>query len=439
LAFIYYFHMGRDAGWRWRVGVPALWLAATLLSKASGLVFGPLAMVVVEFEHLARRGVFSLPGSAHPGKEMGWPGWGAWLWHGWQQLRPLRRDALQICVLAMTLTFVYCGCDWRTQPSWVAWAHQLPGDTFGQCMVWLAENLCIFSNAGESFVRQIGHNIRGHGVFLLGDTAPRSFWYYYPVALTMKLSVPLLILPAFLAVLRPRVLTTWACLAGAALLIYSVNCRVQIGIRLMLPAICLAVVGLGAAVAQAWHECAPGWRRAFLLSVTSAGIAWTSLETARTWPHELCYTNALWGGTDTGYLCLSDSNYDWGQGLRELAAWREQRGLDNLDVWYFGTDPIITVLPIRPVPLHAAAIGLEAGLSRVQGHYLAASTTLLYGMFRDNPSATHVAAYLRTLQPVDRTQTFLIFDFTHGSAGAPIAKRNLDPDNRQTVQAESQR
>src|SRR5262249_39403848 len=50
LALIYHFRTGRQARWLRRVGVPAFWFAAAVLAKASGLVFGPLCLLVVEME-----------------------------------------------------------------------------------------------------------------------------------------------------------------------------------------------------------------------------------------------------------------------------------------------------------------------------------------------------------------------------------------------------
>src|SRR5262249_44858293 len=54
LALVYHFRTGREAGWLRRVGLPAFWFAAAVLAKASGLVFGPLCMVVVELERVLR-------------------------------------------------------------------------------------------------------------------------------------------------------------------------------------------------------------------------------------------------------------------------------------------------------------------------------------------------------------------------------------------------
>src|SRR5690242_8640612 len=52
LALVYHFRTGREAGWVRRKAVPACWFAASLLAKASSLVFGPICLFVVELEYL---------------------------------------------------------------------------------------------------------------------------------------------------------------------------------------------------------------------------------------------------------------------------------------------------------------------------------------------------------------------------------------------------
>jgi hypothetical protein len=335
-------------------------------------------------------------------------------------LRPFGRDLAQIMTGGLLLTFLYCGSDWQADPSFVTWAHRLPDSTSSRALVWFSEHLRIFSNAGEGLVRQVKHNVRGHGTYLLGEMADRSIWYYFPVTLTIKLSLPLLILPLLLAAVRPRALANWACLAALALLALSVTYRVQIGIRLILPLVALAAVGLAAAAVQAYRARSTQWVRAFPLLI-GAGVIWTASAALLVWPHGLCYTNVLWGGTRQGYLRLSDSNYDWGQGLKELARWQRQHQDSPLDVWYFGSDSSLGSLPVREIRLHTLVIkGPEDFLALVRGHYLAVSTSLLYGSIkttlRSNAAATEsveqVSAILRGRRPVDRTTTFLIYDFT---------------------------
>jgi hypothetical protein len=144
------------------------------------------------------------------------------------------------------------------------------------------------------------------------------------------------------------------------------------------------------------------------------GLAWTTAAAVLVWPQGLCYVNELWGGTRDGYLLVSDANYDWGQGLKELARWQRRHAGAPLDVWYFGSDPRLDRLPMRSLPLHTLPIRQPGDvLARVRGHYLAVSTTFLYGMSADTPQCRQADAFLRARRPAARTATFLIYDFTH--------------------------
>src|SRR5262249_32407359 len=161
------------------------------------------------------------------------------------------------------------------------------------------------------------------GAFLLGRWHPNNVWYYFPVALSVKLSLPLLLGPLVLAALRPRALANWATLAAAALLLFSLASRVQIGVRLVLPLVGLAGVGLAGGGwaggrGGAWREAEAGRRRRLLAFAAAAGVAWTAVAALAVWPRGQCYANELWGGTARAYRYVSDSNYDWGQGLKEL-------------------------------------------------------------------------------------------------------------------------
>jgi hypothetical protein len=404
VAFVYHFRTSRESTWPRRLVWPTLWYAAAVLAKASGLVFGPLCMVVLEIERLVRADELRAPRS----------GLRTWCRETWALLRPLRRDARVILGVGLALVFLYCGCDWKPLPSFQSWARSLPGGATASAMVWTADHLCIFSNAGEGLIRQVSHNLRGHGVYLLGKTSPNYFWYYFPLALTMKLTVPLLLGPLVVATVQRRALTNWAMVTAAALLLFSLNCHVQIGIRLVLPLCVMLGIGLAAALVNGIRTARPDWRRRVLLATSAVGIIWPAVAACTVWPNWLCYTNALWGGTDHGYLCLSDSNYDWGQGVPELSRWQQAHAGRPLDVWYFGTDPLLERLPVRRLPLHNLPVrNGEDVVSLAGGHYLAASTTLLYGSYargEQGEALRTAATYLRSLTPVARTTTFLIYD-----------------------------
>jgi len=443
---VYHFRTSRDASWGRRLALPTVWFAAAILAKASGLVFGPICLLVVELERFfsLRRDAKRNDRTEDSIRESGLAPAARdssllrdcfhFLWGGF------RRDLLRITFSALVLVFLYCGCDWQTQRSFVSWAHQLPDGTGSRAMVWLADHLRIFSNAGEGLVRQVRHNMKGHATYLLGEVAQRAIWYYFPTVLSIKLSIPLLVLPVVVGVLRPRAILNWAFLAAIALAAFSLVCRVQIGIRLILPLVGLGVVGLAAAAVNACQMLQQGsyepghageikqshaarLRAALswcLVLLLSASVVWTGAAATAVWPNGLCYANAFWGGTKSAYTLLSDSNYDWGQGLKELARWQQRHDNAPLDVWYFGTDPAIKNLPMEEVKLYTMAIrGPEDVRTRVRGHYLAVGITYLYGSLSatlhaspsELESYTQTLAFLREYQPVDRTTTFLIYDF----------------------------
>jgi hypothetical protein len=402
LALFYHFRSGREGGWAGRLALPALWYGLAILAKASALVYGPICLIVIEFERVLRSGALACPPATT---------WRQRLLHCWRQMRAGRRDLVWIGVGGLALTFLYCGCDFKALPSFMSWAHSLPEGPWATAMVWASEHLCIFSNAGEGLVRQIKHNLHGHGTYLLGTSSPRALWYYFPVLLTIKLSLPLLLVPFSVAAARARALTNWACLAGLVLLVASLNFRVQIGIRLVLPLVAIGIVGIAAAAIETLRTAERRWTRPVLAGVLGLTLVWTTASAAAVWPHGLCYVNELWGGPEHGYELVSDSNYDWGQGLDELVAWRGRQGNAAIDVWYFGSDPAIRTLPLHYVPLHTLPLSGPGDVAvQVHGQFLAASTTLVYGQATNEDAHRTVADLLRRCRPVARTTTFLIYD-----------------------------
>jgi hypothetical protein len=399
LALLYHFRTGRGATWVRRVLVPALWFALAVLAKASGLVFGIIGMVIIELEQ--RWAAPAASGAeGHPLRSAA---------RGIFQ-KPFRRDLSQVCGLGLLAVFCFCGTEALPSPSFIAWGQHLPDGPIRSTMVWIAEHLRIFSNAGVGIVRQIRHNVQGHGVFLLNHVEKRAIWYYFPLALSIKAPLPFLVLPLLVAAVYRCALRNWACLVASALLLFTLVCRVQTGIRLVLPFVSLAGVGVAAALVVAWRQLPVQRGRSLLTAsgiVSGAWLLWASLSV---WPEGLCYTNELWGGTANGYRCLSDSNYDWGQGLRELAQWQQMYRVSDLDVLYYGTDTLVHQLPMRP--LHAAALQLgrdDLPLSS-QGRTLAVSTTILYGSVSEIfPRLKAAAQALREIEPIDRTATFFIY------------------------------
>jgi hypothetical protein len=183
-------------------------------------------------------------------------------------------------------------------------------------------------------------------------------------------------------------------LMAAAMIVF----QVQTGIRFLLPLLALAIAWAGARLADLFTG-----RRQPIRVGLAAIIAAMTIEAAMLWPDGLRYVNALWGGVTEGYRVVSDSNYDWGQGMPELARWRQSHNVP-LSVWYFGTDTrspeISRVNPRNP----------EFDARLLDGRALAVSASLLYGGYLETPGPAHdLIQRLRQITPSARTSTFFIF------------------------------
>ena len=245
-----------------------------------------------------------------------------------------------------------------------------------------------------------------------------SLWYYFPVLMSIKFTAPLLAAPLVWIGLWRRSgvggpwYGNWALLCALALLLFSLTCRVQIGVRFMFPLLALGVVGLAAGLVRALEALPSRWPARGLATVAALALTWNIAEGLAVWPDGLCYVNPLWGGTRDGYRLTSEANYDWGQGLKELAHWLRQHPRQEYSIWYFGLDPALANLPVHPLLLHTLPISTrEEALDQLRGRRVIVSTTLLYG-YVVSPSMPPVLEVLRARRPVGRTTTFLIYDFT---------------------------
>ena len=70
-------------------------------------------------------------------------------------------------------------------------------------------------------------------------------------------------------------------------------------------------------------------------------LAWQAFTILRVHPSYLAYFNEIAGGPDGGWRYVNDSNLDWGQDLKRLSTFVEQRGIARIRVDTFGpADPI---------------------------------------------------------------------------------------------------
>ena len=122
-----------------------------------------------------------------------------------------------------------------------------------------------------------------------------------------------------------------------------------------------------------------------LVALSSMWVFWPPWRPAWIGSRPLEFFNEIAGGPANGYKSLVDSNLDWGQGLKELAAWIEKEGIEEpINLCYFGTaDPRFYQIRHVRVPcdyLFAPPFGPEdPRRPTIVPGYLAISATHLQG------------------------------------------------------------
>ena len=181
------------------------------------------------------------------------------------------------------------------------------------------------------FAAQIRHQRSGGPSYLFGKTRLTGWWYYYPVALAVKVP-PVFWLLVVARMYLPQRRDSLLLLAIVAFLVVTiVGSSRNYGVRYLLPISPLALVWVSAL--------AKGQK--LIRGTAFLGLLGYAIACVSTHPRELSYFPAFVGGAHGGRELLADSNLDWGQGLRDLARLQRDRPeLRDLTLFSFGeTDP----------------------------------------------------------------------------------------------------
>jgi hypothetical protein len=254
---------------------------------------------------------------------------------------------------------------------------------------------------------QLGDLSGGHAAYLMGMFSERGWWYYFPVAFLIKTPLPTQAL-AGLGLWRwardPRPQSRlelgfllWPPLLLSALFVlgHSKN----IGLRYLLPVYPFLFLLAGGAL-QPLRPSRGYWKSGLL-----GGLClWYVLGAARIHPHHLAYFNELIGGPKNGYHYLVDSNLDWGQDLKGLKAYMDERGIERIKLSYFGTvSPQLYGLAYEWLPSFVLPNPPTAPVVLPTTGLIAISATNLVGVYMDAyGQGKDLFAWLRAYEPVAR-------------------------------------
>lgn len=219
-------------------------------------------------------------------------------------------------------------------------------------------------------------------VYLWGRLWPHGHPLYFPAALLVKAPVTLIafgVLGFVLALRSRNVSNLFWILPGVLYIFLCSRVPVQLGVRLILPALPFGILLCACAIEWLGGKRAGRW-------IAAAGLAIFAIETALIYPHGIAFFNVAAGGPNAGFKYLCDSNLDWGQGLGDLRRWARSHDAGRIRLSYMGGDMMYRYFSEReveaiPPPWTDQLAKGRTRLSPEPGHYYAISPTLLPGQF----------------------------------------------------------
>lgn len=177
------------------------------------------------------------------------------------------------------------------------------------------------------------HASIGHAGFLWGNISSQGWWYYYFVLAFYKVPIGILLLGAG-AIFSKRVSRDeWGLLIPIACYIaFCVTSTVAIGFRHALPLEVFCLIGIGRIMS-----------RGRVARVIAWAVVGATVVNVTSWhPNYLSFINAP---RERIWTKISDSNLDWGQGLKQVRGWIEMKRAGGekraISLIYFGPQPML--------------------------------------------------------------------------------------------------
>lgn len=256
-------------------------------------------------------------------------------------------------------------------------ADQSPGSPIPRAAPWIrwARNCRLLPEAYLWGFTWVLRGSTARSSYFMGETSDQGFRAYFPTLLALKTPLATLAISvaglAALALRRLPIRDTTLLIGivslGVLYLANSILSGINIGHRHLLPVYPAIYVAAGAAAA--WGATRAGkW-------LLGGGLLWLAAANVWIYPHYLCYFNELIGGPRNAHLYVADSNIDWGQDLKRLAAYARQHPDEKLKLAYFGSaDPTCYGFEVKSLVSYFA---FEPRAPLTTGTYIISITQLL--------------------------------------------------------------
>ena len=234
----------------------------------------------------------------------------------------------------------------------------------------------------------------GNDAYFLGQVG-KSFIAYFPMVFLIKETLPFIFLALFsliytlketfsnltFAGIRQRIANFLRkSVVGYALLIFivlyaltSITGGLNIGFRHLFPILPFAYLLIGKKVFDFLHEKHPLTRQIFRLT-SSFLLLWIILTPIAAYPSYTSYFNESVGGSENGYKYVTDSNTDWGQDLKRLKEFVDERPqIEKIHVDYFGGGNIPYYFGNKYILWYDSKRPVETGWYAISTNYLQSS------------------------------------------------------------------
>ncbi|HKR22981.1 MAG TPA: glycosyltransferase family 39 protein, partial [Pyrinomonadaceae bacterium] len=189
--------------------------------------------------------------------------------------------------------------------------------------------------------------------YVLGKVYAHGVWFYFPIAFLVKSTVGALALFLLsLGVIATRRLhrrreILFLLIPVAFYLLVALTVGMNIGVRHIIVVYVFLYVLIGG-TAGVLIQKSRKWAYAVgvLLLVHAA-------SSVTAYPNYIAYANELWGGPSQTHKYLTDSNSDWGQQLKSIKQYLDQRGVKDCWFVYFAAgvaEPSYYGIPCKPLP-----------------------------------------------------------------------------------------
>lgn len=150
-------------------------------------------------------------------------------------------------------------------------------------------------------------------------------------------------------------------------LVATISSNLQIGLRHILPIILSLTILTALVIDPFWNKAKFGGKTRLFIIVTLSSIF---ISVILSFPNYIEYYNMIGGGTRDGYKIATDSNYDWGQGIKSVVQFTEDNNINQIFIdvdaeadipfyWYLGDTSIIIDIEKDPIPSPGSYLALS--------------------------------------------------------------------------------